>query len=97
MSEPKTPEQQQAHEDLEQAIRKAVTAEGWDGLVTDAIVICAVQGFDDEGESVTHIARLIPGGGEIPSYRAMGLLDYALAGFRNDIRDEASLEGGDDA
>lgn len=82
-----------AYEELEQAIRKVAALEGWQGLITDWAVIAAEQQLDDEGGDVTAVSRILPEGGKrVPYYRVMGLLDYALTGMRNEIRDEASGE-----
>lgn len=86
-----------AYHNLENAIHKVASLEGWPGLITDWAVIAAVQQYDDQGGDLTAVSRIRPEGGKrIPYYRVMGLLDYALTGMRNDIADEASLGGDDD-
>lgn len=79
---------EQAHEELEAAIRKVAALNEYPGLVTDWIVCAAVQDFDpDDGQGVTTVAWLAPYGGRVPYYRLMGLLDFALTGLRNGITD----------
>lgn len=62
-----------------------------DGMITDWIVIYA-QEFTEDGVAMTAIGRITPG--DVPWYRLMGLLDYAHAGFGNEIRYGA--DDGDD-
>ena len=93
---PDTPNTDQAYEALESAIRATTAAENYDGLVTDWVVLAVVQQFTTDGHDSSSIVRLVPPDGRMPYYRMLGLLDYAHAGARNEIRDEASfMEPGD--
>lgn len=69
-------------ERLDEAIRDALEARGYDvGVVVDRFVGVALQHFDDDGDSVSNIARIVPGEG-IPHYRMLGMLDVLATRLR---------------
>lgn len=86
MSGESSEELKTAYEELDNAIRKIVTYEGIDGLVTDYMTIAAVQKFDENGTGLSMVARILPEGGTtIPPYRLVGLLDYAKQDLLEDV------------
>lgn len=81
----------QAYEELNDAVRKVVAFEGLDtnhGLVTDWVLVTAIQGFSDDGDPQAMTLTLVPPAsvnGGIPGYRVVGLLDVALNELRYEI------------
>lgn len=73
-----------AYEQLEQAIRAVAHHEQYEGLVTDWVVITAVQTHDPNGNDLTAVGRLTPPG-RLPYYRLLGLIEYAAAELRNGV------------
>lgn len=86
-----TPELAAAYDRLEAAVKDVASKAGYEGLVTDWVCLAAVQTFDEQGEGWCSVARLLPDG-RIPYYRVLGLVDYAHAGLRSQIRE--ADEGG---
>jgi hypothetical protein len=81
-----------ADERLDAAIRDALEARGFDvGVVVDRFVCVALQHFDDEGVSVSSIARVVPGE-EIPHYRMLGMLDVLATTLRADYMTDGDGE-----
>jgi hypothetical protein len=81
-----SPELKEAYTALDETIREVIRLEGWEGLVTDWVVVAANQYFDDDGRSMTDVGHVLPdGGNSIPHYRILGLLDYAATGYRSGI------------
>jgi len=80
-----------AYEELNHAIRKVVVHEGLDvnhGMVTDWVLVTAIQGFNNDGDPQAMTLTLVPPasvGGGIPGYRVVGLLDVALNELRYEI------------
>lgn len=69
---------------LDAAIRDALKARGYDvGVVVDRFVCVALHHYDDDGDSVSSIARVVPGE-EIPHYRMLGMLDVLATRLRRD-------------
>lgn len=78
------PELEQAFNDLEDAIRRIVTHQGWEnGLLTDWITVASVQSFTDDGHAATSTGwfsgREIPA---LPGTRADGLRAHDAAAGR---------------
>lgn len=76
-------ELERAYKQLDTALRKILTLEeAADGqkngsfLLTDYIVISAVQGVDNEGDTCTGITYTLPPNQDIPWYRLMGLVEF---------------------
>lgn len=84
-------DREEAYERLERAIREVAALNEFEGLVTDWIVVAAVQQFGENGEDLTTVARLMPDG-RIPWYRVMGLIDVAHAGMHNEVVDAADAD-----
>lgn len=81
-----SPELKEAYATLDAAVREVIRLEGWEGLVTDWVVVAANQYFDDDGRSMTDVGHILPdGGNSIPHYRILGLLDYAATASRSAI------------
>lgn len=73
-----------ADERLDEAIREALVARGFDvGVIVDRFVCVALQHYDDDGAVVSSIARVVPGE-EIPHYRMLGMLDVLATRLRRD-------------
>lgn len=69
---------------LDEAIHEALVARGYDvGVIVDSFVGVAMQHFNDDGTSVSSIARVVPGE-EIPHYRMLGILDVLATRLRRD-------------
>ena len=73
-----------ADEALDEAIHEALAARGYNvGVIVDRFVAVALQHFDDDGDSVSSIARVVPGE-KIPHYRMLGMLDVLATRLRAD-------------
>ena len=76
-----TPEDQQ----LEDAIRNRLAVLGADdGLLTDWIVIAAVQNLDEDGDCITQVSTVFPDG-TMPYHRIVGLIEYARIRYQAKI------------
>lgn len=81
-----------ADDALDETIREALAARGYDvGVVVDRFVAVALQHFDDDGNSVSSIVRIVPGE-DIPHYRMLGMLDVLETLLRRDYL----MDGADD-
>lgn len=81
-----------ADERLDEAIRDALKARGFHvGVVVDRFVGVALQHFDDDGDSVSSIVRVVPGEG-IPHYRMLGMLDVLATRLRRDYMTDGDDE-----
>lgn len=80
---PRTPEQKQAAEQLEAAIRASMRAEGYEdgGVVVDYMTIVTTTAFMGP-DSISGIFYLCS---EIPYYRMLGMLDFIITGMRAQI------------
>lgn len=74
----------QAYAELEAAIRQVAALEEHEGLVTDWVVLAAVQQVTGDGVDLTTMARLMPDG-RIPYYRLLGLVAFAQSEIRDEI------------
>jgi hypothetical protein len=59
-------------------------------MLTDYVVIAAMQGIDDDGDPCTGITFALPHDSEMPIYRILGLVDF----FRQRIRKMVTGDGG---
>jgi hypothetical protein len=81
-----------ADDQLDEAIREALAARGYDvGVVVDRFVCVALQHYDDDGGTISTIARIVPGEA-IPHYRMLGMLDVVATLLRCDYM----TDGGDE-
>lgn len=78
----RTDEQVAADTALEQAVHDFIRAYGGaDGVLGDAIVVAAMHNFEGS-QPVVNVHAVEVGEHGIPEYRAFGLLEYALTGYR---------------
>lgn len=78
------PQTKAADERLDEAIRDALEARGFDvGVIVDRFVCVALQHYDNDGDLISSIARIVPGE-EIPHYRMLGMLDVLATRLRRD-------------
>lgn len=80
----RTPEQKLAAEQLEEAIRACMRAEGYEdsvGVVVDYMTIVTTTSFVGP-DSISGIFYL---SSEIPYYRMLGMLDFITTGMRAQI------------
>lgn len=83
---PRTPEQKTADEALAEAVQRCRNAyvEDGQGVITEFLVIYASRFWDDEGESMTAIGKLLceppP-----PLHHQLGMLDYVATQYRHSI------------
>jgi hypothetical protein len=78
------PQTKAADERLDEAIRDALEARGYDvGVIVDRFACVALQHYDDDGDLISSIARVVPGE-EIPHYRMLGMLDVLATRLRRD-------------
>ncbi|MFJ3083021.1 hypothetical protein ACIPJG_25155 [Streptomyces halstedii] len=76
-------EEKAAYQRLEAAVEEVCRLEGYQGVLTEWVVIAASQRFDEDGDGITQVGTLLPGGGgAIPHHRVMGLLDFIQARMR---------------
>ncbi|MDX3183479.1 hypothetical protein PV334_19735 [Streptomyces sp. ME02-7008A-1] len=72
-----------AYQRLEAAVEEVCRLEGYQGVLTEWVVIAASQRYDEDGDGITQVGTLLPsGGGAIPHHRVMGLLDYVQTRMR---------------
>lgn len=71
-----------AYANLEAAIAEAGRLQDFDGLITEWVVVAAVQSYDDDGDVRVQVGTLLPVDGGVPYHRVMGLLDYSLTRCR---------------
>lgn len=62
---------------LEEEIGKRGSPEGGSYMLTEYIVVAAVQGIDSEGDASTGISFMLPVEQEMPLYRMLGLIEFA--------------------
>lgn len=88
MSQDDAAERRAVYQRLEEAIEACARFEGATGVLTDWTAVYATQRYDSDGDSLSQIGRLTPGGSGIPYHRVMGLLDYALTRCRAEVADD---------
>lgn len=85
----RTPEQVAADDALTLAIEGALQAYTDDGqawVISEYVVITAQHRFDDDGDGLTAVGVLYRDG-DVPTHRALGLLDFASTRMRQTICD----------
>lgn len=82
----RTPEQRDADDALTAAIERVLQAydDGDAWMLTEYVVVTAQHRYDDEGESLTAVGALFRDG-DVPTHRALGLLDYGATRLRHRI------------
>lgn len=90
MSDTRSPEQKSADEALTAAVETVNRAYYGEGgrLLTDYVVVFAEQSWDEDGDSVTAVG-VNPRDGDLPIYKTIGLLDYALTRARQRLSEDA--------
>jgi hypothetical protein len=86
----RTPEQVQADDALTAAIEQCMHAyHGQERpfVLTEYLVITSQQGFDDDGEGLTAVGALYRDN-DVPTHRAVGLIEYVGARLRKNITDD---------
>ncbi|MFD6490685.1 hypothetical protein [Streptomyces sp. NPDC060188] len=77
------PELKAAYRRLEEAIEEVCRLEEFEGVPIEWVVIAASQRFDDDGDGISQVGTLLPGGGgSVPHHRLMGLVDYVQTRLR---------------
>lgn len=77
------PELKAAYVRLEEAIRGVSELDGYEGVMTEWVIVTSHQRFDEDGDGVTQYGILLPeGGGQTPHHRVLGLLDFQLTRLR---------------
>lgn len=77
-----------AYQRLEDAILAVARAEGFDGVLTEWVVITSHRRFGDDGTTICQNGKLLPSG-EIPHHHVMGLLDFELTRLRAQAAEDA--------
>jgi hypothetical protein len=80
----------EVYQRLEDAIEACARFEGASGVLTDWTAVYATQRYDGDGDTLSQIGRLTPGGTGVPYHRVMGLLDYALTRCRAEVADDGA-------
>jgi len=64
------------YEQIERCIAEIVTRQGREGVLTDWLILSAVQSFDDDGIPITNTGWHTNPENGIPFHRLLGLLKY---------------------
>lgn len=67
------------YQNIEDSLRNIIKAQGREGLLTDYIILSAVQSIDDDGVVITNTGWHTNPRNGIPYHRMIGLLNYNLA------------------
>jgi hypothetical protein len=67
------------YEKIEEALRKITKHQGRDGLLTDYLILSAVQSFDDDGGLITNTGWHTNPNNGMPYHRMIGLIEYNRA------------------
>lgn len=83
---PRTPDQVAADDALAAAIDRVLQAydDGYPWILTEYDVVTAQHRYDDDGEGLTAVGALFRDS-DVPTHRALGLLDYAATRLRHRI------------
>lgn len=99
MTDFRTDEQREADARLHEAIDLCIKAYGYGPttpggslMTTDYVVLTAGVEFLQDGTNKSHYNRLYPDG-EMPDYRALGLMEVHRIFLRGDIIDREAEEG----
>lgn len=69
----------EAYERIEDALKLIITEQGRDGLLTDYLILSAVQSYDDEGGLLTNTGWHTNPNNGVPYHRLIGLIEYNRA------------------
>lgn len=64
---------------IEGSLKRIITAQGRTGLLTDYVILSAVQSIDDDGAMLTNTGWHTNPANGIPYHRMIGLLEYNRA------------------
>lgn len=64
---------------IEDSLRKIITEQGREGLLTDYIILSAVQSFDNDGNLLTNTGWHTNPNNGMPYHRMIGLIEYNRA------------------
>lgn len=87
---PRTPEQKAADEALTEAIERVSRAYDTEGVAVgytmmEYVVVTAMATWDEDGDGHTSIG-IAYRDGDVPTHRAMGLMQYALTQLDDYVR-----------
>lgn len=82
----RTPEQVDADDALSAAIERVLQVydDGDAWILTEYVVVTSQHRYDDDGEGLTAVGALYRDG-DVPTHRALGLLDYAATRLRHRV------------
>lgn len=90
-----TPDESEAYEEMvkqysiiEDALKAITRLQGREGLLTDYIIVSAVQYFDECGTPITNTGWHINPENSVPHHRMLGLLAYATAMLQRDATED---------
>lgn len=66
-----------AYRQIEKSLREIVVIQGREGLLTDWVILSAVQSFDPDGVPVTNTGWHTNPESSMPYHRLLGLVEYA--------------------
>lgn len=61
---------------IEEALKRIITAQGRNGLLTDYVILSAVQSIDNDGAMLTNTGWHTNPANGIPYHRMIGLIEY---------------------
>jgi hypothetical protein len=64
------------YQKIEDALRRIITAQGREGLLTDYLILSAVQSFDSDGGLLTNTGWHTNPANGMPYHRMIGLIEY---------------------
>lgn len=87
MSDDRTPEQRQADDRFEAAIRDLLEAYNSEGLLMEWALVTTTHHDEGDGSTATAVGQWVPPGQ--PLHRSLGLLDYSATRLRAHIAGNA--------
>lgn len=81
------PDLKAAYQHLEDAILTVARLEGFEGVLTEWVVLTSHHRFDDDGSTISQNGKLLPPG-QTPHHHIMGLLDFELTRLRAEAAQE---------
>lgn len=84
----------QEYEKIEESLRAISKVQGREGLLTDYIILTAVQSIDDDGIVLTNTGWHTNPKNGVPYHRMIGLVEYARAMLIKEATEEEDESGG---